>query len=129
MDRKPLTLDATMRRLRGDWRDQVMADRKLTYFQRVVAYWLADYITMDDTKRHYGKTKEIVIFCSQAGVAKKVAKDPSDVSRAISALRSRAHLIRVKRGLASARGLCTNEYLVVLGKRKERKCVERAACS
>jgi hypothetical protein len=120
MDRKRLSPEATLRRLKGVWRDQVIADRNLTYFQRIVAYWLADSITMAETRKHYERTEEIVVFCSQAGIADKMGKDPADVSRAISALRGRLHLMRVQRGLASALDFATNEYLVVLGKRRER---------
>lgn len=121
MKRKKTSADVAMRQLRGRWRDQVMEDLNLTYLHRVVAYFLADYITMRDTMQHYISAQEIVIFCSQAGIAEKVGSDQADVSRAVGVLARRQHILKVRRGLATRLGYGTNEYLVLLGDRKDRK--------
>ena len=100
-----------------------MEDLRLTYAARVLGYWLADFIDYRKTEAHFHDTGDIVVFCSQKTLAEKTGCDPADASRLIKRICARHHLLIVDRGLSGSYGRRRNpnEYLVLLGDRKERR--------
>jgi hypothetical protein len=97
--------------LKAKWRDQVMADSKLTASSQVLAYWMADFITMDWTRGRYKETSEIIIFPSQRVLEKQAGFHIETIATGISKLIRRGHLYKLKRGNQITG---SNRYLVIV---------------
>jgi hypothetical protein len=91
-------LERELAKLRGQWRDQVMHDHRLSFATRVSGYYLAARITMEDTRNRYGRTGKIVIWGSQEKLAGEMGCSEETAHRAIGQLIDRGHLRLFKRG-------------------------------
>jgi len=111
------------KKYKNAFRQQVMEDHELSYAARVLVYWLADYFDYETTAAHFCDTGEIVVYPAQKTLAKMTGCDQAEASRHIKSICKRDHLLIVHRGLYGSYGRRRNpnEYLVLLGDRKERR--------
>ena len=97
--------------LKAKWRDQVMYDHELTASWRVLAYWLADRMTLPTSRDDYKNTKQIVIWGAQANLAKEMQMHIETVADGIAGLIERGHLYLLERGNQRTG---SNRYLVIV---------------
>ena len=108
--------------LKAKWRYQTMADHKLTASYRCLAFWLADYMSMDLTRAKYKKTGRIVIWPSQQELANRTGFHINTVVEGIASLIHRGHLVKLRQGNQFT---ISNRYQVIVKPPKTEQCAYR----
>ena len=87
-----------LRRLKAQWRDQVAHDHDLRPAAFKIAYFMADYVTMDKSKLKFHRQGKMFIWPSQRDLCSSTCFSRETVGESIRQLIEQGHLKKLRAG-------------------------------